>query len=207
MKNLGLILIAFAFFSCQSNKQKEEVVNNNDTNKVVVQQLTFEYDLNKFQLHKDFSKEELDTLLTDYAVFIAKKPSAANWETKFNKKYRKHFIGQRHIFDLVFFEKMSDGFHYFYLLRDASENNKLDKRGVAGKFKKTTANPYDEFEEIFVTKILPIEDIKWIGFQFMNHVDNANQTVSFLGEHSEKIEWPDGRLFYSKQKKEWRYVD
>jgi hypothetical protein len=63
------------------------------------------------------------------------------------------------------------------------------------------------FEELFVTKIIDRINLESIGTRFMKAVEQGQNTSEFIQNKNNSVEWPDGRLFYSVQKSEWRYVD
>lgn len=199
MKNTLILLAAVISLSYSCNNksvEKEEEINTK----------TFESIEKYNSLTSNMSKEEKDTLLTELASFIIRKPSAATWETKFHPEFREYYKKNRSELELVYLATVADTF-YYYLLREARTNEGIKKRGVGGKYViNSTDNSIKDFEEIFVSRVLPESDLKEFGNEYMELVTTYSDLTGFLSQ-KEKIEWPDGRLFYSKQKKEWRYVE
>lgn len=198
-KTLLLFTASFFFFACKTESKhvSEDQIASDITEK-------------RSELYSSFVKsisdEEKDTLLTDLASFIIRKPASATWETKFNPEFREYFRKNRNELDVVYLTEVSDTF-YFYLLRETRTPDGMKFRGTGGKyiFNKESKS-IEEFEEVFVSKVLPESELEKIGIEYMNLGTKHSNLSEFLSR-DEQIEWPDGRLFYSKLKKEWRYVE
>lgn len=203
MKNTLILLATISFFySC--NSKKTETGTDGETEKVVSQTAQEQEEYVSFK--SNLSEQEQDTLLTDLASFIIRKPAAALWDTKFNPEFRKYYVNNRSELELVYLTEAADTF-YYYLLREARTNEGIKKRGTGGKYiVNNTTKSIEEFEEVFVSKVLPESELKKIGLEYMDLATGNSDLTEFLSDN-ERIEWPDGRLFYSKQKKEWRYVE
>lgn len=205
MKSSIYILFLIVFlFSCTTNNQPE--LDGVDENEQVVESEFNDKELReKFDYYEKLSESEQDSLIVDLASFIIRKPAAATWETKFNPEFRSYFVKNASELQMLYLTQQADTF-YFYLLRDARTVEGIKQRGVGGKYIYNQNSIISNFEEVFVTKVLPESDLKMIGGEYMNLALVKSDLTTFLSKN-EHIEWPDGRLFYSKEKYEWRYVD
>jgi hypothetical protein len=199
MKKAFLIFIPLIVMACSPNQQTAETSVSEKTDSTPVQTDLYDY-------HKQFSPAETDTLLTNLTTYIFRKPADATWETKFDSKFRAFFIENRNNFEIVYMHENADSSFYYYLLRDAQYKNGYTKRGVVGKFEMDTNLVLSNFEEIANTPPASDDKLKEIGLLFMNELVAAGNLEKYLSDKT-KVEWPDGRLFYSKEKFEWRYVE
>jgi hypothetical protein len=160
--------------------------------------------------YDDFIEEADEALrekwIVDMATYILRKPEHANWETKFDPEFRPFFEKKADELEWIYALPLGDTL-YFYLIRDGRDHRGKSNRGVGGKLVLDASNNFQHFEEIFVTKIIDRVNLETIGKQFMAALENGESTNAFIENPSNAIEWPDGRLFYSVQKSEWRYVD
>ena len=203
IKVLSFLPIALLIASCANDQVTDSEIIE-DINSSIIETTVLDTE----EIYTDFkqlSEELQSTLLTDIASFIIRKPAAATWETKFNPEFREYYERNKSELEMIYLTNVSDTF-YFYLLREARTVDGLQKRGVGGKYIVNQQGKIVDFEEIFVSKVLHETNLKIIGKEYMNRVTSNSDLRDFLAK-VEHIEWPDGRLFYSKQKAEWRYVD
>lgn len=206
MNKLALATIGLVFIlssSCE-NKTTPDKTETTESN-TVEEEIRFINFEGKYDDYKTFSDESNEELLTNIASYIIRKPAAATWETKFNQEFREYYERNKSELELVFLTTINERTHFF-LLREARTVDGIAQRGVAGSFIFDAENNLTDFEEILVTKVLPEIKLKEIGLEYMELV-STNSSIQELLNRTEHIEWPDGRLFYSKQKAEWRYVD
>lgn len=199
MKNtLILFTASFFFFACKT--ESKHVSEGQITSETTERSELYS------SFIKSMSDEEKDTLLTNLASFIIRKPASATWETKLNPEFREYFRKNRNELDLIYLTEVSDTF-YFYLLREARTPDGMKFRGTGGKYiVNKESKSIEEFEEVFISKVLPESELEKIGIEYINLGTKHSNLSEFLSRE-EQIEWPDGRLFYSKLKKEWRYVE
>jgi hypothetical protein len=147
-----------------------------------------------------------DSLTVDMATYVLRKPEVATWETKFNPEFRNHFVKMSQDLEFIYGINRNDSI-YFFLIRDGRDQNGKANRGVGGRMVLNDDYSIAYFEELFVTRIKDRAILESIGLDFMNTVSLNEQLDKFVSLEMSDIEWPDGRLFYSVQKSEWRYVD
>ncbi len=150
-------------------------------------------------------KDSLEKLTLTLTTYIYRKPATANWQTKFDTIYRSYYKKHAAEFTILYLHEY-ENFWYYYLTRPARDTEGKQKRGVGGKFQVNQQNIISHFEEIFNTPIAPENELARIGKLFLNAICNPSPDTTFLVK-KEYVEWPDGRLFYSKEKFEWRYTE
>lgn len=199
MKNCSIIFSAFLVLSCAGNAPETESIKTGNSDSTSVGQNVYDY-------HTRFSAAEADTLLTNLTTYIYRKPAEAQWDTKFEPRFRAFYVENRVNLELIYMHQNADSSFYYYLLRDAQYKNGNTKRGVVGKFDMDTNMVLSNFEEIANTLVASDDQLKEIGLLFMDELVQTGNLEKYLDDKS-KVEWPDGRLFYSKEKYEWRYVE
>lgn len=133
---------------------------------------------------------------------MARYAPAANNQTRFDSRFRSHYVKQLPKYTIENFYVAPDLVHYFFVIRPVGEGA-LFQRGVGGRFKlKAGLEPMD-FEEMWCTPHL--KDRKVIaergGFLFRQMIKNGN--VDPYLKMKDYIEWPDSMLRYDKKKHEW----
>jgi hypothetical protein len=204
------ILFVFLMASCAEsvkNETKEPIKEETEDTTIVSNKLFDKVGSvdSTWMVESHYTSDEIDTLLVDFVSYIFKKPSVATWETKLNPEYRKYYINNTDRFEIVYYS-IKDNVHYYYLLRPARNEDGYQQRGVGGVFKRNEANKIVEFEELFNTNIMSSDSLKNVGYHLFSELISTG-TVETLIKDTTIIEWPDGSLFYSKEKNEWRYVD
>lgn len=194
-QTLIFFLVAVILVACSGQEQNKE-------NK------TEEFELEKVK-YVNTIKSKLDSvnyqnLLTDLATRIMRKPDAATWQTKFNPEFRNYFVQKSQELEWVADHAAGDT-TYVYLIRDGKAGNTQSNRGVGARLILDGANKIEFFEELFVTKIVDRLTLEGIGQRFIAAVEAGKTAESFIDSNTGSVEWPDGRLFYSVEKSEWRY--
>jgi len=201
--SLCFLLLSFLLFtvmSCENQNQEnlrdiDDLVESNNTN------------LDKY--HTFLSEAQPDVMekwLTDLATYILRKPDAATYQTKFNPEFRNYYEAKSRELEWIYaFEKQDTV--YFFLIRDGRDNNGKANRAVGGKLVLNAANEMQYLEELFVTRIIDRVNLESIGQRFMQSVEAGESLDAFIENPNNTVEWPDGRLFYSVEKSEWRYVE
>jgi hypothetical protein len=202
MRILTYIIISAILFGCNNN----EATVNEEKKAVELNDKETTREVSTYQISNFYNQTEADTLLVDLVSYIYRKPALATWQTKLNPEFRSYFTKNATNFNIVYYHISEDSTHYFYLLRPARDNEGNQKRGVGGMFKINEEKQIKDFEELFNTPIHSENKLKEIGLSLFEEMITNKSIDSYLN-NKEYIEWPDGRLFYSKEKKEWRYVD
>jgi hypothetical protein len=160
-------------------------------------------DKNEFSVEKYFDRVSRDTLLVNMVTYIGVKPRFADFQSRHNPQHRKFYTSQARNFRFQYYHVTPDSIHYYYLIRPA-RSTKGNLRGVGGRFRINQKLELVEFEEIFNTPVLPEVTLESRGRTlFVEMVDKGN-VDRFLG-NIEYVEWPDDRLKYDREKKEWRF--
>ena len=195
---LGSLLLSLV--SCQNEKQTEATAVSD----APIEALADAKSYDDFILEADEVLRE--KWLVDMATYVLRKPEHANWETKFDPEFIPFFEKKARELEWIYALPLGDTL-YFFLIRDGRDHNGKSNRGVGGKLVFNATNDIQYFEELFVTRIIDRINLEAIGKQFLAAVENGETTDAFIENPNHAVEWPDGRLFYSVQKSEWRYVE
>jgi len=195
---LGSLLLSLV--SCQNEKQTEATAVSD----APIEALADAKSYDDFILEADEVLRE--KWLVDMATYVLRKPEHANWETKFDPEFRPFFEKKARELEWIYALPLGDTL-YFFLIRDGRDHNGKSNRGVGGKLVFNATNDIQYFEELFVTRIIDRINLEAIGKQFLAAVENGETTDAFIENPNHAVEWPDGRLFYSVRKSEWRYVE
>ncbi len=201
---LLILITLIMFLSACSEQNPQEGQNKNVGVEATYDTLT--NDAKYITFVNNLEAQSLDTLRVNMATFILRKPDAAQWDTKFNPEFRKYYANKIEDIELLFVLEKLDTL-YFYLIRDGRDQNGKANRGVGGKMVLNDQFHILFLQELFVTRIKSRAVLESIGFNFLDDV-NQNRTLrNYSSEKMADVEWPDGRLFYSVEKSEWRYVN
>jgi len=155
-----------------------------------------------YHVNRHIPKANQDSLLVDVVTYMGVKPRTANWENRTEPIFRKYYIhhAQEYSFHKYFIDENQT--HFFYMIRPARHIDG-NRRGVGGFLKLDENFQITDYEEIFITKVFDEDYLKQIADDLFMALIN-NDLESYL-KNREMIEWPDGRLKYHRQKREWRY--
>ncbi len=163
---------------------------------------TYFFTNDKYHINTYIPKEEQDSLLVNIVTYMGVKPRNTNWETRHETQHRDFYIRQSKDFKIHKYFVAEDGFHYFYIIRPA-RHPLGNRRAIGGRFKVDDQYQLLAYEELFVTQVLEEDYLKEISKGLFEAMIQNN-----LDEHLNNrmiIEWPDDRLKYDREKKEWRY--
>ena len=197
---LFVLSMAFLFTACGGDNSIEIQQNDDAGNQTTLNTDNYE------RFIQSADQELVDKWIVDMATHVLRKPDHASWETKFNAEFRPFYENKSSELEWIYALPKGDTV-FFYLIRDGRDQRGKSNRGVGGKMVINAGNDIVYFEELFVTKIIDRINLESIGTRFMKAVEQGQNTSEFIQNKNNSVEWPDGRLFYSVQKSEWRYVD
>ena len=155
-----------------------------------------------YRFNNYYSQQIRDTLLVEMVTLIGKKPKTADYLTRHEPRFRNYYTQLADSFSIVFFHQADDTC-YFYMVRPA-RSVRGNTRGVGGKLTLDADHKIDYFEESFNTPIYPREELERIGWRLFRELIEK-RSISGLLWNVDYIEWPDDRLQYDVEKREWRY--
>jgi hypothetical protein len=158
--------------------------------------------IHKYHVDRYVSAQDQDMLLTNIVTYMGVKPRNTNYETRLDPVYRKFYAEQAKEYRFFRYFIDDSGTHYFYIIRPA-RHALGNRRAIGGTFKLGENLELLNYEEKFVTQVLDENFLEDIADDLFIAMINDN-----LDKHLENrilIEWPDSRLRYDKEKKEWRY--
>jgi hypothetical protein len=152
------------------------------------------------------SLKEQDEFVAQVIRYISDLPKGVNNEQKFSKEHDAHYLEQQSLHRLDAYYPASDGTIYFMVSRRAPSIT--DKRvAIAGKLKwNKPGENMAEFEEVFRTwKMKPEVLQQRATYLFELMVKGEDLTRYQINNTSEEwIEFPDGRVFYDRQSRQWQ---
>lgn len=159
----------------------------------------------EYAVEQYFPGTAKDSLLANMITFIHKRPTTAINLDRTLPQFRAYYVEQLSSFTHAYHQVAKDGTHWFYVIRPARSVDG-DKRGVGGWFLTNEGMDMVEFVEVFNTRIMPEHELWDKGLDLFEHMV-ANGDVDNHPQHGPWVEWPDERLKYDREKREWRYVD
>ncbi|MEX1132078.1 MAG: hypothetical protein WEC15_02535 [Flavobacteriales bacterium] len=159
----------------------------------------------EYAVEQYFPGTAKDSLLANMITFIYKRPTSAINLDRTLPQFRTYYLEQLPSFKHAYHTLDGDGTHWFYVIRPARSVD-VDKRGVGGWFRTNEAMEMLEFAEVFNTRIMPEHELLDKGLDLFEYMV-ANGDVENHPQRGPWVEWPDERLKYDREKREWRYVD
>lgn len=194
-----LFFLAAMLAGCAGDAQKRrfssDAVSDDDVSEAMK-----EYDVRQY-----FPDWQKDSLLANMVTYIYRRPAKAKIEDRTKPKYRSYYVRSMLQFEYVYHYSPDDSVHYYYLIRPA-RSLEGTKRGVGGKFTTNDRLELVTFEEMFNTTILDEDVLRRKGLILFEEMVEEDNVERFLSDQN-LIEWPDHRLKYDKERREWRYVN
>ena len=156
-----------------------------------------------FSISSYYQDNFADSLMVDIVTFIGRKPRLTDHITRHAPEHRKFYTEQAQSYRFKYFHVAQDSTHYYYIFRPA-RSPQGNLRGAGGKFRLDDRLRLYGFEEIFITPVLPEEELIEKGEKLFRELI-LNGNVERYIANRDYIEWPDNRLKYDKIRNEWRY--
>jgi hypothetical protein len=155
----------------------------------------------KYDVSSYYNRSEQDSLLADIITYIYVRAPYAEWDTRFEPKFRKYYVSQLRDFKFDRYYRDEKGTHYYYIIRPArsAEGN---IRGVGGKFSLNASGKIVSFEEMFNTPVASLVDLQNRGRELFARMIKSGNVDDYLS-HPDYIEWPDEMTYYDTLKHEW----
>jgi hypothetical protein len=156
----------------------------------------------KYDPSKYYDLDEQSAVLTSIVSYVFEAPPYVVMKDRFKQEHRAFYKTKAQFFTLEKLFKAEDGKVYFYITRPSP--NPKDKRGVGGYFKSNKDYVFSEFRELFVTPILPTEDVKGrCGFLFDEMVKGNLKQYEKMSSY---IQWPNEISYYDTLTYEWKII-
>jgi hypothetical protein len=147
-----------------------------------------------------YNLQEQDAILTSITNFIFDAPPYTAMKDRFKPAHRAFYSTKTRFFSIEKLFKTNDGRVYFYVTRPAPHPK--DNRGVGGYFRLTQDFTFSEFRELFVTPILPAEEVKGRCSFLFEEMINGN--LKKYEKMSTYIQWPNDASYYDTSTYEWK---
>lgn len=164
-----------------------------------------EHAMDHYDVEEYFPGPQKDTLLANMVTYIYRRPAKAKSESRTDPKFRSYYVRSAELFEYVYHYMTEDSVHYYYLIRPA-RNLERNYRGVGGRFTTNEDLELVTFEEIFNTTIMDVPSLRQKGLLLFEELITQGNIDRYQSDQN-LVEWPDHRLKYNKERREWRYVD
>lgn len=169
---------------------------------VIATAITYFWSNDPYHIDQHIPGHQQDTLMTEIVTYMGVKPKHANWQTRHEAQYRKFYAAQAQQFSFYRYYIDQEGYHYFYIIRPA-RHALGNRRAVGGRYKMDSLFILTQYEEVFVTHVMEEETLKKMANELFTAL--IHNEYGDLLQNRLIIEWPDDRLKYDLEKKEWRY--
>lgn len=153
-----------------------------------------------------FQEKEQEEIMAKIISYVYVVPKDVVKSERFLPKNRPYYMKDVPNFQMVRFFKDSDDRFYFYMVRPARNVNNY-KRGVAGVFTLDEVGEIDYFEEVFVTKMIPEEDVINFGNVVFDDFISGKGKIEMNPLRKDLIEFPGIMSVYDFDNKEWTYKE
>lgn len=167
-------------------------------NDAAVERAVLEYDPGNY-----FSASQEDAILVNMVTYIYQRPNGATIHTRRQDKYRPYYVENAAKFQHVYHYRTDEGIDYFYLIRPAIKHER-SFRAVGGRFILGADLRTLQFEEIFNTPIMDQSALRKVGVTLFEEMIKTGGVDRYISNHH-YIEWPNHRLRYNLQDREWEY--
>ena len=140
-----------------------------------------------------------DSVLTGIVTYVFVAPPYTSMKDRFQLQHRHFYDSLRTRFSLEKYFVALDGTHFFYLVRPAPKVT--EKRGVGGYFK-VSSRHLTGFREVFVTPILPENEVKGKCAFLFDEMVKGN-IEKYLGMEA-YVQWPNKISAYDTTAYEWK---
>ena len=143
---------------------------------------------------------EQDSVLTSIIAHVSTAPVYTSMQDRFKPEHRTYYAALLPKFMIDRYFVAGDGTHFFYVIRPGSKIG--DQRGVGGYFKLSKGFELSGFREVYVTPILPEEELKTrCVFLFDEMVKG---TVAPYLRMPSYVQWPNDISVYDTVTYEWK---
>lgn len=154
----------------------------------------------KYDVARYHGVMEQDSVLASIITYIYSAPVYSSMKDRFKPEHRNFYSSLTPEFSIFKYTVTEDGTHYFYVIRPAAKNG--DKRGVGGYFKMNDHFQLSGFREVFVTPILPEEELKTRCAFLFDEMAKGN--IARYLKMPTYVQWPNEISFYDTSAYEWK---
>ena len=156
----------------------------------------------KYDVALYHNRAEQDSVLTSIIAYIYTAPVYTLMKDRLMPAHRAYYSSLTPKFSFYRYFIAEDGTNYFYVIRPAPKIG--DHRAVGGHFKMDSHHQLNGFREVFVTPILPDEELKnRCAFLFDEMVKG---TIDPYLKMKTYVQWPDEVTAYDTVTYEWKLI-
>jgi hypothetical protein len=154
----------------------------------------------KYDVTRFHSASKRDSLLADIITYVYVHPQGASWQTRFDKKYRRHYVAQLKKFSFEKYFINEEGAHFYYVIRPA-RSAQGTTRGVGGTFK-MDGDKIISFREVFNTPVATVPELQKRGEELFSRLVRSGNIDDYV-KHPDYVEWPDNITYYDTIQYQW----
>jgi hypothetical protein len=156
---------------------------------------------NKYDIANYYNAKQQDSVLANIVTYIFIAPPYMSMKDRFKQQHRKFYTSSAVLnkFAIDQFYINKNGVNYFFVVRPGVKPT--DKRGVGGYFKMNSENQIINFREIFITPILPEEEVRSKGKYLFDKMVKG-EIDEYLKMKS-YVQWPNEVSRYDTTTYEW----
>lgn len=161
----------------------------------------------KYAVENFIKQEDLNKNLEPIFPYIAKLEHGVNYENRFEDSCKEYFIKKQaeHKFSFERYFITKDSVHYFLIWKVAPSLYEK-KLAIGGRYKKDANGKIIEFEEIFNTPKMKLDELKEKSFMLFNYMVENGNVDPYLADYN-LVEFPDGKCVYNKENSRWILTD
>ncbi len=154
----------------------------------------------KYDVARYYDLHEQDSLLISIVTYIFEAPPYTQLKDRFEDKHRPFYSKSSVQFSILKYYIADDGMHYYYVMRPGWRPS--DKRGAGGYFKLDKNFKLKNFREVFVTPMLPEEEVKGrCAFLFDEMVNHSLNKYLNMPTY---VQWPNAITYYDSSIYQWQ---
>jgi len=143
-----------------------------------------------------------ETLLVNVVTYMGQRPPFTDHITRLDSVHRSFYIAQAEGFEFYKYYVDKENRHFFYMIRPA-RHALGNTRAVGGWMYVNEKAEILQYYEVFVTKVMERDSLIILAGGLFEKL--INRDFLLLDHTHSAIEWPDGRLLFHPEKREWRY--
>jgi len=156
----------------------------------------------RYAIDRHIDQQLQDTLLVNIVTYMGHRPPFTDHLTRLDAEHRSFYIAQAQDYEFYKYYVDNDNRHFFYIIRPA-RHALGNTRAVGGWMYINEGADILQYQEVFVTRVLEMDSLKALAPRLFEKL--INRDFHLLDHTHPSIEWPDGRLLFHPEKREWRY--
>ena len=156
----------------------------------------------KYDVARYYDRGERDSVLTTIIAYLYSAPVYTLMKDRLKPEHHAYYSSLIPKFSIYKYFIAEDGTNYFCVIRPAPKIG--DHRAVGGHFNMDSHQQLNGFREVFVTPILPEEELKNRGAFLFDEM--VKGTIDPYLKMKTYVQWPDEVTAYDTVTYEWKLI-